>query len=176
MIKRIFVLFLFTGLIAGCSSTDPVDQPVPKLSASPESIALEPLTVAGVVVSGSTNQAPIIDIQTLGEPVDQLIIADQLVGQGQSVAEGATVLAHYAGYGLSTGAKFDSSWDRGSPIEFGLAQVIPGWTQGVPGMKVGGRRVLVIPAELAYGQNPPPGSGIQPDETLIFVIDLIDFR
>lgn len=175
MIKRIFVLILCAGLIASCASTASVEQPATNLSATPESVVLEPLTVAGVIVSGSTNQAPVIDFQTLEDPIEKLIVADQLVGQGPSVPEGATVLAHYVGYGLSTGDKFDSSWDRGSPIEFGLAQVIPGWTQGVPGMKVGGRRVLVIPAELAYGQNPPPGSGILPGETLIFVIDLIDF-
>lgn len=176
MIKRIFIVFLSAGLIVGCSNTDSIKEPTSTLSTSPESVALEPVTVAGVTVSGATNQAPVIEFQTLGEPVEQLIIADQLVGQGQSVPEGATVLAHYVGYGLRTGAKFDSSWDRGNPIEFGLAQVIPGWTQGVPGMKVGGRRVLVIPAQLAYGENPPPGSGIEPGETLIFVIDLIDFR
>jgi peptidylprolyl isomerase len=76
---------------------------------------------------------------------------------------------------MNTGQKFDSSWDRGQPIEFGLDQVIAGWTQGVPGMKIGGRRVLVIPADLAYGQNPPPGSGIEPGEPLVFVIDLVDF-
>lgn len=175
MIKKILVTFLSIVLLAGCAASNSDTSEAPASSASPEEIKLEPLTVSGVTISGSTNKTPVIEIQNLGESVTQLVVADQVVGQGESVPAGATVLAHYVGYGLTTGQKFDSSWDRGNPIEFGLDQVIPGWTQGVPGMKIGGRRILVIPAELAYGQNPPPGSGIEPGESLIFVIDLIDF-
>ena len=84
-----------------------------------------------------------------------------------------TVTAHYTGWGAATGAQFDASWDRGQPATFPLDGVILGWQQGLIGMKVGGRRVLVIPADLGYGQTPPPGSGIQPGETLIFVVDLV---
>jgi len=78
------------------------------------------------------------------------------------------------GVAWSTGKQFDASWDRGSqPISFPLNGVIPGWTAGMVGMKVGGRRELVIPPNLAYGATPQPGSGIAANETLIFIIDLV---
>jgi peptidylprolyl isomerase len=76
------------------------------------------------------------------------------------------------GVGQATGRQFDASWDRGEAISFGLNQVIQGWSEGLVGMKLGGRRELVIPGEMAYGPNPPPGAGIQPNETLVFVVDL----
>jgi peptidylprolyl isomerase len=85
------------------------------------------------------------------------------------------VSVQYVGNSWSTGAQFDASWDRGGePFEFplGAGRVIPGWDQGVAGMKRGGRRLLVIPPDLAYGSASPPGSGIAPNETLIFVVDL----
>ena len=81
--------------------------------------------------------------------------------------------AAYLGVGASTGETFDSSWERGQPATFPLDQVIPGWSEGLVGMKVGGRRELVIPAEQAYGDQPPAGSGIKPGETLVFVVDLV---
>lgn len=137
---------------------------------------LEPLTVVGITVTGDLANEPVIEISSEASAVSELVIADQLVGSGDSVVETSTVLAHYIGVGLTTGQVFDSSWQRGAPIEFGLNQVIPGWTQGLTGMQIGGRRVLVIPADLAYGLTPPAGSGIEPNETLIFVVDLIDFR
>jgi len=84
--------------------------------------------------------------------------------------------ADYVGYGAATGQMFDASWVRGEPATFPLAGVILGWQEGLVGMQVGGRRLLVIPAELGYGDNPPPGSGIEPGETLIFVVDLVSFE
>ena len=84
---------------------------------------------------------------------------------------------HYVGVAWSTGEQFDASWDRGAPLDFGLGagQVIPGWDQGVVGMKVGGRRTLVIPPDMAYGNRGAPGA-IAPNETLIFTVDLVDAR
>jgi peptidylprolyl isomerase len=82
------------------------------------------------------------------------------------------VTAHYAGYGAMSGKMFDSSWTSGSPVEFPLSNVITGWQEGLLGMKVGGRRVLVIPASMGYGTAPPQGSGIMPNENLVFVVDL----
>jgi peptidylprolyl isomerase len=81
---------------------------------------------------------------------------------------------HYVGVAFSTGEQFDASWDRGSPLQFrlGVGQVIAGWDTGVQGMKVGGRRKLVIPAHLAYGDR-GAGGVIKPGETLIFVVDLL---
>lgn len=108
------------------------------------------------------------------EPVIDLIITDEVVGTGDEVTTGATVTAHYVGVSASTGAQFDASWDRGAPISFPLDGVIQGWSEGLLGMKVGGRRTLVIPGEMAYGSNPPPGAGIAPNETLVFTVDLVD--
>lgn len=137
---------------------------------------LDPITVAGISVTGSLDSEPVIEIGADALAVTELEVGDQVLGTGESVVPTSTVLAHYIGVGLTSGQKFDSSWDRGQPIQFGLDQVIPGWTQGLTGMQVGGRRVLVIPGDLAYGATPPAGSGIEPNETLIFVVDLIDFE
>ena len=81
---------------------------------------------------------------------------------------------HYVGVSFSSGEEFDASWNRGEPLRFklGVGQVIAGWDQGVQGMKVGGRRKLVIPPNLAYGDRGAPGA-IKPGETLIFVCDLV---
>ena len=81
--------------------------------------------------------------------------------------------AHYVGVSASTGEEFDASWNGGQPISFPLTGVIPGWSEGLVGMKEGGRRTLVIPADLAYGDTPPPGAGIAAGETLVFTIDLV---
>lgn len=108
------------------------------------------------------------------EVVVDLVITDEVEGGGDEVTTGATVTAHYVGVSASTGAQFDASWDRGAPISFPLDGVIQGWSQGLLGMKVGGRRTLVIPGHMAYGAHPPPGAGIAPNETLVFTVDLVD--
>jgi peptidylprolyl isomerase len=108
------------------------------------------------------------------DPVIELVITDEVEGSGDEVTAGATVTAHYVGVSASSGAQFDASWDRGAPISFPLNGVIQGWSEGLLGMKVGGRRTLVIPGEMAYGSNPPPGAGIAPNETLVFTVDLVD--
>jgi peptidylprolyl isomerase len=105
--------------------------------------------------------------------VSELVISDIDEGTGDPVEAGATVTVHYVGVGGSTGQEFDSSWDRGQTIQFPLSGVIKGWQDGIPGMRPGGRRLLVIPGDQAYGANPPPGSGIQPNENLVFVVDLV---
>ncbi len=106
-------------------------------------------------------------------PATDLIIVDDVVGTGAEITPGATVTVHYVGVGQLSKQQFDASWDRGLPATFSINQVIPGWTKGLLGMKVGGRRTLTIPGELAYGATPRDGSGIQPDETLVFVVDLV---
>lgn len=106
------------------------------------------------------------------EPVKELEITDVEVGTGEEVQPGATVTVHYTGALVKNGIIFQSSHDFGKTISFGLGQVIKGWTQGVPGMKVGGTRRLVIPAEMAYGsQSPAPN--IPSNSDLVFDIDLI---
>jgi peptidylprolyl isomerase len=109
-----------------------------------------------------------------GEPPADLEITDIWEGDGKVAGRGDTVRVHYVGVAYSTGEEFDASWNRGEPLEFrlGIGQVIAGWDQGVQGMKVGGRRQLVIPPGLAYG-NRGAGNSIAPGETLIFVCDLV---
>lgn len=112
-------------------------------------------------------------------PVDQvneLKKTDLKVGDGEAVKPGATVTAHYTGAVAATGVIFQSSKDTGQPIPFSLDSVIKGWTEGVPGMKVGGERRLIIPAEKAYGANPPQGSNIPPNAALVFDIELVDVQ
>ncbi len=109
-----------------------------------------------------------------GEPPADLKITDMWEGDGAVAKAGDTVSVHYVGVAYSTGEEFDGWWDRGDPLEFRLGggQVIAGWDQGVQGMRVGGRRQLVIPPDLAYGDR-GAGSAIAPGETLIFVCDLV---
>jgi peptidylprolyl isomerase len=109
-----------------------------------------------------------------GEPPTELEISEIGQGDGAVAKAGDTVQVHYVGVAYSTGEEFDASWSRGAPLEFrlGVGQVIAGWDQGVQGMRVGGRRQLIIPPELAYGDR-GAGRSIAPGETLIFVCDLI---
>ncbi|HYK70106.1 MAG TPA: FKBP-type peptidyl-prolyl cis-trans isomerase [Streptosporangiaceae bacterium] len=109
-----------------------------------------------------------------GDPPTELEISDIWQGDGAVAKAGDTVQVHYVGVAYSTGEEFDASWSRGAPLEFrlGVGQVIAGWDQGVQGMRVGGRRQLIIPPELAYGDR-GAGRAIAPGETLIFVCDLV---
>ena len=109
-----------------------------------------------------------------GPPPTDLVIEDIQVGDGPEATAGRKVSVHYVGVAHSNGQEFDASWNRGEPLRFGLGsgQVIPGWDQGVAGMKTGGRRKLVIPPHLAYGER-GAGGVIKPGETLIFVVDLV---
>jgi peptidylprolyl isomerase len=109
-----------------------------------------------------------------GPPPADLEITDLVEGGGSEATAGSTVKVHYVGVTHSTGEEFDASYNRGDPLQFrlGVGQVIQGWDTGVQGMKVGGRRRLVIPPHLAYGDR-GAGGVIQPGETLIFVCDLV---
>ena len=108
-------------------------------------------------------------------PPSELVVEDQIVGDGAQAVAGSTVLAHYVGVAHSTGEEFDASWNRGEPLRFqlGAGQVIAGWDQGLQGMRVGGRRTITIPPHLGYGDR-GAGSAIKGGETLIFVVDLVD--
>ena len=102
----------------------------------------------------------------------EIEVADTLIGSGEPVQSGATIIAHYTGALCADGTIFQSSHDTGAPATFGLDQVIKGWSQGVPGMKVGGKRRLVIPSALAYG-SVRAASNIPPNSDLVFDIELI---
>jgi peptidylprolyl isomerase len=112
-----------------------------------------------------------------GPPPAELQITDISEGDGAEAQAGSTVSVHYVGVAHSSGEEFDASYNRGDPLQFrlGVGQVISGWDTGVQGMKVGGRRRLVIPPHLAYGDR-GAGGAIKPGETLIFVVDLLDVR
>jgi peptidylprolyl isomerase len=108
------------------------------------------------------------------EPPADLVIDDIVVGDGDEASAGSAVEVHYVGVAWSNGEQFDASWDRGDTFSFslGAGQVIEGWDTGVQGMRVGGQRRLTLPPHLAYG---PRGAGgvIGPNETLVFVVDLV---
>jgi peptidylprolyl isomerase len=124
----------------------------------------------------SAAQKPEIDFPE-GPPPSELEVTELAEGEGPEATTGSTVSVHYVGVAHSTGEEFDASYNRGAPLDFrlGVGQVISGWDQGVQGMKVGGRRRLVIPPHLGYGDR-GAGGVIKPGETLIFVVDLVDVR
>jgi peptidylprolyl isomerase len=109
-----------------------------------------------------------------GAPPADLVVEDITVGEGPEAQPGQVATVHYVGVSFSNGKEFDASWNRGQPFSFPLGggQVIAGWDRGVEGMKVGGRRKLVIPPHLGYGER-GAGNVIKPGETLVFVVDLV---
>ena len=109
-----------------------------------------------------------------GAPPADLVIEDLAIGDGPAVRTGQLATVHYVGVLHRTGEEFDASWNRGEPFAFpvGDGHVIAGWDRGVPGMRVGGRRRLVIPPQLAYGDQ-ERGAFIKPGDTLVFVVDLV---
>jgi peptidylprolyl isomerase len=113
----------------------------------------------------------------LGPAPDELLIEEIVVGDGEKAKVGQSAVVHYVGVGVTSGEEFDASWNRGEPFDFplGAGHVIKGWDQGVVGMRVGGRRRLVIPSHLGYGER-GAGGVIAPNETLIFVVDLLELR
>lgn len=122
-------------------------------------------------------QKPEVQVASDQAPSYQLELDDITVGDGDEAVSGRIVEVHYVGVSWQTGQQFDASWDRGDTFKFALGkgQVISGWDQGVSGMRVGGRRRITIPPMLAYGKR-GAGNVIGPDETLVFVVDLIAVR
>ena len=161
-IKAIFLAIALT--ITGCAVTNDV---------TPGQGAATLETYKGVVVESTAGQKPLITITDEATGALDLFQSDLIRGEGETVLPGAEVTVHYVGVGLNSGNEFDSSWDRDAPISFSLDQVIPGWSEGVVGMQVGGRRLLVIPGDLAYGEAGIPQAGIGSNETLVFVVDLL---
>lgn len=125
----------------------------------------------------STSEKPTVEVPSDQPPSYQLELDDVVVGDGEEAVAGRVVEVHYVGVSWSSGEQFDASWDRGDTFKFGLGkrQVIAGWDQGVAGMRVGGRRRITIPPMLAYGKR-GAGGVIGPDETLVFVVDLVSVR
>jgi FKBP-type peptidyl-prolyl cis-trans isomerase FkpA len=125
---------------------------------------------------GKYQGAKLVDY-TPGKKFDFVQCQDIKVGNGATATPSSTVTAHYTGALASTGIIFQSSLDTGQPVPFQLnGGVIPGWTAGIPGMKAGGERRLLIPAQYAYGANPPQGSGIPPNADLVFDVTLLSVK
>ena len=122
------------------------------------------------------SEKPLVEPHT-GPAPDDLLIEEIVIGSGDEATAGQTAVVHYVGISASTGEEFDASWNRGDTFSFplGAGYVIQGWDRGVVGMKIGGRRRLVIPSHLGYGEQ-GAGGVIAPGETLIFVVDLIALR
>lgn len=125
------------------------------------------------LTSGEPGDKPVVRIPA-GDPPIELQIEDVVTGEGLTAQDGTSPSMHYVGVAWSSQTQFDASWDRGQPFSFrlGEGQVIAGWDQGVAGMRVGGRRRLTIPPSLGYGAR-GAGGAIGPNETLVFVVDLL---
>jgi peptidylprolyl isomerase len=161
----IFALCVALALaIAGCGSS----------SDSSTGSSGEATSSSSSDVSTNLKAKPAVTVPD-GEPPKELEEIEVVEGDGAEAKSGDEVTVQYVGVGYDSEEEFDSSWSRGEPSTFDLDEVIPGWNQGIAGMKVGGRRELIIPASLAYGpEGSPPVIG--PNETLIFVIDLLKVK
>jgi peptidylprolyl isomerase len=174
----ILLACLLLALFASaCGDDDEQPAAAPEETASATATAEAEGKVDAASISKDLSEKPEV-AKPEGAPPAELQKTDIVKGKGRAAQPGDTVSVQYVGNAWSTGQQFDASWDRGSePFEFplGAGQVIQGWDQGVAGMKRGGRRLLVIPPDLAYGAQ-SPGPGIGPNETLIFVVDLEKIR
>jgi len=184
-IRSIFPVLLVAALAVGAcssssSSSSTTAPPTTAATACPSTAPPPPATngtvSAAPTVTNATDLkvAPVASAGTPSPPA-QLVIKDLVVGTGKQATSCDTVQVQYVGSSYADGKVFDSSWSRGQPASFALTGVIPGFEQGIVGMKVGGRRELVIPPALGYGaQGSAPAVG--PNETLVFVIDLLAFQ
>ena len=162
-------------LLLGCGNDGGESAATDSSTEVPTSIESVPTpTPAGDVDNADLSVKPLVTIPPSSPPTE-LLIEDLVVGSGSPVGVGDFLIMDYVGVSYSTGLQFDASWDRGSPFPFelGAGRVIQGWDQGIVGMSVGGRRSLTIPPELAYGENGSGSGSIGPNETLVFVVDLI---
>jgi len=145
---------------------DAVPTPVPTVGPHVEG-------TAGVTVTGDPGKAPTVAVSAETAKVSQLTINDITVGTGAEAKPGASVTVKYVGAGGVTGKTFDSTWTSDKTAKFDLSQIITGIADGVPGMKVGGRRLIVMPAAQAFGATVPSGLDVQANEPLVFVVDLV---
>jgi len=154
MMRRVALLACLVGLAACSHTTKPAST-----------------TVAD---SAAPSPKPTVSVPS-GPPPANLVVKDLVVGTGAEAIAGKSIVVHYVGVHYTDGKQFDSSWDSGQPLgpfTLGSGAVIPGWDQGLVGMRVGGIRELIIPPSLAYGSNGYSPT-IKPNETLVFVVDLL---
>jgi peptidylprolyl isomerase len=172
-----------TILIAGCGSSGSTGTIAPgnennadsalatATSSTPSTSTTPAAPTVKTPATGPLSKEPTVTPPSGAAP-SKLVVKDIIKGTGAAVKAGASVTVNYVGVLYKGGKEFDASWKRGEASTFSLSGVIPGWTQGIPGMKVGGRRELIIPAALAYGAKGSPPS-IPPNAPLVFVIDLL---
>jgi len=172
--KRTSILFAFLCAAGLAQAQQPTQEPAQVQPAAP---------VAQAEAAASAQQGPVVPGSAQpGPAAEQLIITDHKIGKGAEANVGNTVFMHYTGWLYrplaknQRGRQFDSSIPRGEPLDFklGTGKVIKGWDQGIVGMKVGGKRTLIIPAELAYGSRSMPG--IPANSALIFDVELMDVK
>jgi peptidylprolyl isomerase len=173
-----------TALIAGCGSSggsstitvgaeNKADEALAEKTATTSSTGTSTTAAAKTPTSGPLSKEPHVTPPS-GPPPSKLVTKEIITGTGAEAKTGSAVAVNYVGALYKTGKVFDASWKRNEPFPFtlGKGQVIPGWEQGVAGMKVGGRRELIIPPALGYGAKGSPPS-IPPNETLVFIVDLL---
>ena len=168
--RQLALCLVLPALIAGCGGDE--DEPDRPASVPPAQEEPQQTETAAAADLEDTSRKPEIPKPT-GTPPRRLQIEDIVKGKGRRSRAGDTLTVQYVGVLFSTGAEFDASWDRGQPFTTQIpGQVIEGWNRGLLGMREGGRRKLTVPPDLAYGpQGFPPNIG--PNETLVFVIDLV---
>ena len=176
---HILIAASISFLFWGCSSSDqspvsePPDSTVAESNVSPDTTTSLASTEPWVEVSTSTGR-PVISVLPRDERPNRLVTRDIAIGTGTQAGVGDVLEVNYVGALLSDGTEFDASWNRSQTffVPIGMGAVIPGWDQGIVGMREGGRRVLITPPDLAYGSS-GAGSSIPPDATLVFVVDLV---
>ncbi len=167
---KLFVPIAAAALVVtGCSSE--TNKAETATSAPPEACDFDE-TVDGVTAVQQATEAPDLQIATDAKPPKELVAKDLCVGNGVAATPADTVTVNYVGVGYDSRKVFDSSFQRGAPATFPLGGVIPGWTEGVSGMKPGGARLLLIPSELAYGPQGTPDGSIAPNEALAFIVEV----
>jgi FKBP-type peptidyl-prolyl cis-trans isomerase len=169
MNKMHFVLLTMTGIIAAGMP--------PSRAAGDDS---DSVSFNDVTVTGATNMSSKPKVTSQSRlPAANLKVKDLVVGKGEAATPTSTVTVQYVGVRYADGKQFDSSWDRGGSTSFSLREVVKGFTQGiggndeVPPMKVGGRRLMILPSELGYGESGTPDGAIPPNASIVFVVDLI---
>lgn len=155
---------------AGAVGSPGAGEPTATREASASGEAVPAVTSNGVTVTGDKGAQPTVTVTPGEKAPDGLVVVDVYPGTGDELKAGGSGVFDYEGVLFSDGTMFDSSWERGDPISLSLERVIAGWQEGLPGMKEGGRRLLIIPPDLAYGTQAIPG--IPPNSTLVFVVDL----
>jgi peptidylprolyl isomerase len=175
-VRRAALISLLPVLLAAGCGGGGKDKSTASTAGAPTATATQPATGTAPPQPSGTAQPsskPKVTVPS-GKPPTKLVIKDIVKGTGATAKAGDTVSVHYVGVSSANRKQFDASWDRNQPFTFQLGggMVIPGWDQGVAGMKVNGRRELIIPPSLGYGaQGQPPA--IPPNDTLVFVIDLL---